>query len=164
MLHTEEIFSKFDALNSAVCCTPRRLSPWCDAHCTLPRLTPRCATHRGIISTECCTPRRFFEILSPNFAVCSTPRRLNLRCAAHHRNNFVNESLDEIETEFENSSACLSGAHIGTNHEKNWRAKIPRHTPSKQISSHAAYCFCYYIIILLYIIIIILYISLTMVK
>ena len=58
-------FSKFDALNSAVCCTPRRLSPWCDAHCTLPRLTPRCATHRGIISTECCTPRRFFRHFEP---------------------------------------------------------------------------------------------------
>ena len=61
---------------------------------------------RGVQHTAGSSPQNvvhrgdFFDILSPNFAVCSTPRRLNLRCAAHHRNNFVNESLDEIETEF----------------------------------------------------------------
>ena len=28
------------------------------------------------------------------------------------------ENLDEIETEFENTLACLSGAQTGSNHEK----------------------------------------------
>ena len=33
--------------------------------------------------------------------------------------NFVIEYLGEIETEFENILACLSGAQMGSNHEKN---------------------------------------------
>ena len=33
--------------------------------------------------------------------------------------NFVIEYLGEIETEFENTLACLSGAQMGSNHEKN---------------------------------------------
>ena len=33
--------------------------------------------------------------------------------------NFVIEYLGKIETEFENTSACLSGAWMGSNHEKN---------------------------------------------
>ena len=32
--------------------------------------------------------------------------------------------LGEIETEFENTLACLSGAQVGSNPEKNWRSKI----------------------------------------
>ena len=32
---------------------------------------------------------------------------------------FVIEYLGEIETEFENILACLSGAQMGLNHEKN---------------------------------------------
>ena len=32
--------------------------------------------------------------------------------------NFVIEYLGEIETEFENTLACLSGAQMGSNHEK----------------------------------------------
>ena len=40
--------------------------------------------------------------------------------------------LGEIETEFENILACLSGAQMGLNHEKNWRLKISWHTPFKQ--------------------------------
>ena len=32
--------------------------------------------------------------------------------------NFVIKYLGEIETEFENTSACLSGAQMGSNHEK----------------------------------------------
>ena len=35
--------------------------------------------------------------------------------------NFVIKYLGEIETEFENTLACLSGAQMGSNHEKNWR-------------------------------------------
>ena len=31
---------------------------------------------------------------------------------------FVIEYISEIETEFENALACLSGAQIGSNHEK----------------------------------------------
>ena len=40
------------------------------------------------------------------------------RCAAHRGNHFVIEYLGKIETEFENSLACLSGAHMGLNQEK----------------------------------------------
>ena len=32
--------------------------------------------------------------------------------------NFVIQYLGEIETEFENTSACLSVAQMGSNHEK----------------------------------------------
>ena len=45
--------------------------------------------------------------------------------------NFVIEYLNKIETEFENTLACLSGAQMGSNHEKNWRSKILWHTPFK---------------------------------
>ena len=55
------------------------------------------------------------EIIS---AVCCTLRRSSLWCVAHRRNNFVIEYLDEIETEFENTLACLSGAQMVSNHEK----------------------------------------------
>ena len=34
--------------------------------------------------------------------------------------NFMIEYLGEIETEFENTLASLSGAQMGSNHEKNW--------------------------------------------
>ena len=37
---------------------------------------------------------------------------------AHRGDNFVIEYLDEIETEFENTSACSSGAQMGLTHEK----------------------------------------------
>ena len=33
--------------------------------------------------------------------------------------SFVIEYLGEIEKEFENTLACLSGAHMGSNHAKN---------------------------------------------
>ena len=33
--------------------------------------------------------------------------------------NFVIEYLGEIETEFKNTLACLLGAQMGSNHEKN---------------------------------------------
>ena len=41
-----------------------------------------------------------------------------LQCAAHLGDNFVIKYLDEIEKEFENTSACLSGSQMGSNHEK----------------------------------------------
>ena len=44
---------------------------------------------------------------------------------------FVIEYLGEIETEFKNTLACLSGAEMGSNHEKNWRSKISWRTPFK---------------------------------
>ena len=39
--------------------------------------------------------------------------------------NFVIEYLGKIETELENTLACLSGAQMGSNHEKiqNWGRK-----------------------------------------
>ena len=42
-------------------------------------------------------------------------------CEAHQGvefSIFVNKYLSEIETEFENTLACLSGAQMGSNHEK----------------------------------------------
>ena len=53
--------------------------------------------------------------------------------------NFVIEYLGEIETEFENTSACLSGAQMGSNHEKNWRSKISWHTPFKNVFDKKEY-------------------------
>ena len=38
-----------------------------------------------------------------------------------------------METEFENILACLSGAQMDSNHEKNWRSKISWHTPFKTL-------------------------------
>ena len=37
--------------------------------------------------------------------------------------NFVIEYLGEIETEFENTLLCLSGAQMGSNHEKKLEVK-----------------------------------------
>ena len=42
---------------------------------------------------------------------------LSQRCAAHRGDHFVIEYLGEIETEFKNTLACLSGAQTGPNHE-----------------------------------------------
>ena len=50
--------------------------------------------------------------------------------------NFVIEYLGEIETEFENTSACLSGAQMGSNQEKHWRSKISWHTPFNTLKTY----------------------------
>ena len=42
------------------------------------------------------------------------------------------EYLSEIETEFENTLACLSGAQMGSNDEKNWGSKISLDCPFKR--------------------------------
>ena len=47
-----------------------------------------------------------------------------MRTVESNFSNFVIEYLGEIETEFKNILACLSGAQMGLNHEKNWRSKI----------------------------------------
>ena len=47
---------------------------------------------------------------------------------AHRGNNVLIEHLGEIETEFENTFGCLSGAQMGSNHEINWGRKS-RDTP-----------------------------------
>ena len=44
---------------------------------------------------------------------------LSPQCAAHHGDNFMIKYLSEIETQFENTLACLSGAQMGSSHEKN---------------------------------------------
>ena len=43
---------------------------------------------------------------------------LSPRCVAHRRDSFVIEYLDEIETEFENTLVCLSGAQMSSNYEE----------------------------------------------
>ena len=87
-MHTAKFFSKFRALDSAVCCTPLRLSP------------PQYVAHRGVL---------------------------------HIAEVFVIEYLNKIETVFENTLACLSGAQMGSNHEINWRSKISWQTPFKRM-------------------------------
>ena len=52
-----------------------------------------------------------------------------MQTAESNFSNFVIKYLGEIKTEFENILACLSGAQMGLNQEKNWRSKILRHTP-----------------------------------
>ena len=47
--------------------------------------------------------------------ISSTPQRLTSRCDAPRGANFV----FEIENEFENTLACLSGPRMGLNHDKN---------------------------------------------
>ena len=51
-------------------------------------------------------------------------KTLNLHTAESEFSNFMIENVGEIETEFENTSACTSGAQIGSYHEKNWTSKI----------------------------------------
>ena len=53
--------------------------------------------------------------------------------------NFVIEYLGEIETEFENTLACLSGAQIGSNHEKNEGQKSRDTLPLRE-HSKSKYC------------------------
>ena len=45
------------------------------------------------------------------------------------------EYLSEIETELEITLACLSGAQMGSNEEKNWRSKISLDCPFNDKSS-----------------------------
>ena len=49
---------------------------------------------------------------------CASLRGVELR-GVHHFSNFVIKYLGEIETKFENTLASLSGAQMGSNHEKN---------------------------------------------
>ena len=115
VLHTAKIVS-------AVCCTPPRLTQRWDAHGADFFETSRCATHCG--DRLCC-------LLHPaeiDSAECNIKRRWSPWCAAHRGDNFVIEYLEEIETEFENTWACLSGAP-GSNHEKKTGGRKSRNTP-----------------------------------
>ena len=49
------------------------------------------------------------------------------------------EYLSEIETELENTLACLSGAQMGSNDEKNWGSKISLDCPFKHITTTSNY-------------------------
>ena len=101
--HTSEIVS-------AVSCTPLRWSLWYVAHYG-DHL--RSVLHTAVRLSLWCA------------------QRSSLRCDAHSGNNLEIKYLYEIETEFENTLACLSWAQMGSNHEKNWRLKILLHTPFK---------------------------------
>ena len=68
-----------------------------------------------------CTPWRFFLTID----------HLTLRFDAHQGAVKKFEYLGVIETEFENTLACLSGAQMGSKHEKNLRSKFSWHTPFK---------------------------------
>ena len=76
---------------------------------------------------------------SYNFYFCTNVPGLNffwLRavwyCAESVFSILKFEYLSEIETEFENTFACLSGAQIGLNDEKNWGSKISLDCPFKK--------------------------------
>ena len=56
-----------------------------------------------------------------------------MHTAKSNFSNFVIKYLGEIETEFEHTLACSSGAQMGSNHDKNWMSKISWHTPFKLI-------------------------------
>ena len=71
-------------------------------------------------------PRPTIDYLSLKFWL-----RGVLHTAELNFSNFVIDYLGEIDTQFENTLACLSGAQRGSNQEKNWRSKISRHTPFK---------------------------------
>ena len=47
------------------------------------------------------------------------------------------EYLDEIETEFENTLACLSGAQMGSNHEKKGGRKSRDTLPLRKKCGHS---------------------------
>ena len=81
---------------SAVCCTPPRSSPRCVAH----RWDHLCRVYRDHLHGV----HHAAEIIA---TVHCAPRRSSLQCVAHCGDNFVIEYLDEIETEFENTLACL---------------------------------------------------------
>ena len=49
-------------------------------------------------------------------------------CAAHRRDHFGIELLGEMDTEFENTLACLSGTQMGLNHEKNGVENLVTHS------------------------------------
>ena len=57
-----------------------------------------------------------------------------LYTAESNFSSFVLEYLGEIETEFENTLACLSGAQMGLNHEKNGGQKSRDTLPLKKDS------------------------------
>ena len=100
-VHTAEFFEKFWSLNSVVWGTPRSLTPQWDAH--------RGAWLCRMIHTE-----------ESDFAGWCTPQRQTLRRDAHRGAFKKFEYLSEIETEFENILACLSGFESW---KKNWGRK-----------------------------------------
>ena len=137
VLHNAELIS-------AVCGTPLISSLWCAQ-----RSSPRYVTRPGdffkfgtLDSAVCCTPLRW----SPRYAVwyavvCCTLWRWSLWYLAHRwdilsgvlhtaqrRKNFVIEYLNKIKTDFENTLACLSEAHICSNHRKKTGGRKSRDT------------------------------------
>ena len=103
--------------DSSVWCTPlsfldtifHESAVWC----TLQSLTPRRDAHHGawqlgIMHTE----------ESDSAGWCTT-QSLTPRYDAHQGALYQYEYLSKIETKFENTSPCLSGAQLGSNHEKN---------------------------------------------
>ena len=102
-------------------------------------LISRCASHlgtwlRGMKDTAESDSRvwcRLRSFLGTFFL--RTPWSLTPLYETHHK-AFEVEYLCEMETEFENTLACLSGTQMGSNHGKKWRSKISRHTPLNPFS------------------------------
>ena len=100
-MHTGEFIKNCWSLDSEVWFTPWSLTPWWDVH--------RGAWLRGMRYTT---------------ELDSAPQ-YDAHCGAFKKFEY----LGEIETEFENTLACLSGAYMGLNHEKKLRSKSSWHTP-----------------------------------
>ena len=62
--------------------------------------------------------------LNPSGPLINRLKNFRIRFRFRRDIRDVIEYLSEIETKFENTLACLSGAQMGSNHEKNWRSKI----------------------------------------
>ena len=114
-------FSWFEPI-SAVWCTPRSQNRNLCESLVAFKGTIRRNPFRGehIYHERKKMEEHIFDLLSPNFW---------LRCVMHtamsNFPNFVIVYLGEIDTELENTLACLSGAQIGSNCEKNggWKSR-----------------------------------------
>ena len=132
-------------LDSVVGCTPRSLTMWLDVHrgvfgelfITWLRGMMHTAESDSVVG---CTQQSFWRTFHHLTLQCDAHRGVWLRGMMHIAESdsavgctpqsFLKiEYLGEIKTEFEKSLACLSGAKMGSNYEKNSRSKISWHTP-----------------------------------
>ena len=109
---------------------------------------PQCTSHRGVrseifeslwlllegeilvgVNTSTVSWKKRFEENIFWFAKPKIWLRGVMHTAESTFSNYVIEYLDEIETEFENTWPCFSGAQMGSDYRKKWRSKISWHTP-----------------------------------
>ena len=102
-----------------------------DAHFVLRRWTKRSDAHRRDWLSV--VMQSFFGRKVEHLTPWCTPRSLTYRWDAHHGVfSFKFEYLGDIETEFENTLAWLSGAQMSSNNEKNRGNKSRDTLPLRQ--------------------------------